>query len=103
VQPQSPIAKSPLDQIRYSDDDIDVRLGDHVTYKSLFFWRAWKPGRVSYIPGQSPLRPGMERDGHQWVGVIGDDGTYRGFLVDPTTLRAQATIRFQRRADGATL
>ena len=89
-----------MQRIRYSDDDIDVRVGDHVTYKSMFFWRGWKPGRVSYVPGLSPVRPGMERDGHKWVGVAGDDGTYRGFLVDPSTFRVQPTIRFQGRTDG---
>jgi hypothetical protein len=88
-----------LEPIRYADDDVDVRLGDHVTYKSMFFWRGWKPGRVTYLPGQSPARPWMERGGLRWIGVTGDTGTYRGFLVDPTTFRAQDTIRFERRAD----
>ena len=92
-----------MERIRYSDDDVEVRLGDHVTYKSLYFWRDWKPGCVTYVPGLSPLRAGMERDGHKWVGVIGDDGTYRGFLIDPATSRVQATIRFQRRPDTGTL
>lgn len=84
--------------IQYAEGDIDVRLGDHVTYKSMFFWRGWKPGRVSYIPGQSPARSELERNG-KWVGVTGDNGTYRGFIVDPTTSRVQPTIRFQGRSD----
>jgi len=93
-----------VERIRYSDDaDVEVRLGDHVTYQSLYFWRDWKPGRVSYVPGLSPLRPGMERDGHKWVGVVGDDGTYRGFLIDPETSRAQPTIKFQRRSGEGSL
>ena len=87
-----------MEPIRYSDGDTDVRLGDHVTYKSMFFWRDWKPGRVSYIPGQSPARPELERNG-RWIGVTGDNGTYRGFVVDPTSFRVPPTIKFQRRAD----
>ena len=88
-----------LARTRYAADDIDVRVGDIVTYKSMFFWRDWKPGHVWYVPGRSPARPWMERDGHQWVGVIGDGGTYRGFLIDPATCRLPGTIRFQRRTD----
>lgn len=91
-----------LARIRYADEDIDVRLGDHVTYQSMYFWRDWKPGRVWYVPGQSPARPWMERDGSRWVGVVDDNGTYRGFLVDPTTFRLPGTIRFQRRTDSGT-
>jgi hypothetical protein len=91
------MTESPVERIRYSDDDVDVRLGDHVTYKSMFFWRGWKPGRVSYLPGQSPVRAAMERDGAKWIGVTGEGGTYRGFLIDPTTLRVQGAIKFDRR------
>ena len=61
----------------------------------MFFWRGWKPGRVSYIPGQSPARPELERNG-KWIRVTGENGTYRGFVVDPTTVRVPPTIRFQR-------
>lgn len=85
---------------RYADGDIEVRLGDIVLYKSMFFWRDWKHGRVWYVPGQSESRPWMERFGSKWVGVIGDGGTYRGFLVDPATARLPRTIRFERRTDG---
>lgn len=86
-----------LGQIRYADGDIEVRLDDVVTYKSMYFWRDWQPGRVYYIPGQSPLRAWKERDGRKWVGVLGDNGTDRGFLIDPTTFRLPDTIRLQRR------
>lgn len=85
---------------RYADGDTEVCVGDLVTYKSMFFWRDWKPGRVWYVPGQSESRPWMERFGSKWVGVIGDGGTYRGFLVDPTTSRLPPTIKFERRKDG---
>jgi glycerol kinase len=89
-----------LGRVRYADEDIDVQVGDIVTYKSLYFWRDWKPGRVWYVPGQSTARPWMERNGSRWVGVVGDGGTYRGILVDPMTCRVQGAIKFQRRADG---
>lgn len=88
-----------LVRIRYADEDIEVRIGDIITYKSMFFWRDWKPGRVWYVPGQSTARLWMEHSGAKWVGVVGDGGAYRGFLIDPTTFRVQGAIRFQRRAD----
>ncbi len=90
-----------LARIRYFDEDVEVRLGDRVSYKSMFFWRDWQPGHVWYVPGQGPAHPWMERFGLKWVGVHGDTGTHRGFLVEPATFRLPNTIRFERRADGA--
>ena len=88
-----------MELIRYSDGDVDVRLGDHVTYKPMYFWRDWKPGRVIYVPGQSPARPVMEQDGRHWIGIAGENGTHRRGLVDPASFRVQPTIKFQRRAE----
>ena len=67
----------------------------------MYFWRDAKPGRVTYVPGQSPARPAMERDGLHWIGVAGSDGTHRRGLVDPVTFRVQPTIAFQRRSEDA--
>ena len=88
-----------MELIRYSEGEVDVRLGDHVTYKSMYFWRDAQPGRVIYVPGQSPVRAAMEHDGMYWIGVAGDDGTHRRGLIDPVTFQVQPTIRFQRRSE----
>jgi hypothetical protein len=37
--------------ITYFDSTMEVCEGDHVTYKSMMFWRGWKKGRVSHVPG----------------------------------------------------
>ena len=87
-----------MELIRYAEGDVEIRLGDHVTYKPMYFWREGKPGRVTYVPGLSPATPAMENDGLYWIGMAGDDGTYRRGQVDPLTLRVQPTIQFQRRA-----
>ena len=87
--------------IRYAGGDTDVLLGDHVLYRSMLFWWRWKPGRVSYVPGASPFHPQMEHHGLQWVGVSGDDGPFRGILIEPNDGHIQPTVRFQRRSDGS--
>ena len=88
--------------IRYSDaSGEELRLGDVVRYRSqLLFWK-WKPGRVTYVPGVSPKHPEMEHSGLSWVGVAGEDGTYRGVLVDPVTLLLQRSVRFCTRGSVA--
>jgi hypothetical protein len=77
-----------------------VMEGDHVSYKSMLFWRGWKPGRISYVPGVSQPHPEMEHDGLTWVGVSGDNGTFRGVLVDPDTHTIAESVKFLRRSDG---
>jgi hypothetical protein len=89
-----------VEPIRYAEGDDEVRLGDYVMYRTVFFWSDWRPGRVAYVPGRSPPSPWRERDGLMWIGIAGDNGTQRGFPVDPTTFRIQETVRFQRRTDG---
>ena len=85
--------------IRYADNEI-VLLGDHVSYRSLLFWRGWKSGRISYVPGVSKPHPEMEHDALTWVGVSGEDGTFRGVIVDPRTGLVKDSVRFLRRSDG---
>lgn len=85
--------------IRYADGET-VMLGDHVSYKSMLFWRGWKPGRVSYVPGVSPLHPEMEHGGLTWLGVSGDDGTFRGIVIHPQSAVVEDSVRFVKRSDG---
>ena len=91
-----------MEPIRYSGSDVEVRFGDHVEYRSMLFWRGWKPGRVSYVPGTSKLHPEMEHDGLQWIGVSGDNGTFRGVLVEPSDRQIQRSVRFLSRSSGGT-
>ena len=86
-----------MPQISYAKGEIQVGLGDHILYRSMFLWWRWKPGRISYVPGQSKLHPGMEFNGLQWVGVSGDDGTYRAVIVLPETRRLKTSIQFVKR------
>jgi hypothetical protein len=86
-----------MSPITYATGDPQVELGDHVLYRSIFLWWRWKPGRISYVPGRSKRHPEMEHDGLQWVGVSGNDGTFRALVVLPDTQRLQSLIRFLRR------
>lgn len=83
--------------IRYFDKATDVQLGDVVTYKDGPLGK-WKAGRISYLPGVSPLHPEMEHSGLCWAGVSGEDGTFRGSLVDPDTQCLPKSVRFCERS-----
>ena len=62
-----------------------VLLGDFVRYRVwLFFWKGWIDGVVSYVPGVSPRRTQLERDGLKWIELEGRDETI-GSLIDPGT------------------
>ena len=87
----------PPSEVCYADGVSAVEEGDVVSYRSMLFWWRWKPGRVSYVPGKSKFHREMEFDGLRWVGVSGDDGTYRGVLVEPETGVLRKTVRFVRR------
>ena len=87
--------------IKYFDSEIEVKEGDHVLYKGILIRWKWKPGRISYVPGVSKYHPEMEHNRLCWVGVSGDDGTFRGILVDPETYQIQKTIKYvERSKDG---
>ena len=88
------------ESIRYASGDV-VMEGDHVSYKSTLFWRGWKAGRISYLPGVSRRHPEMEHNGLTWVGISGDNGTFRGVLVEPDSSTISSSVRFLRRSDGS--
>ena len=86
--------------VTYGGSDIEVRVGDHVTYREwLFFWRGWKPGRVVYVPGLSPAQPNLEHNGLRWGCIQDVRGTQVGVVVEPQTNELQRSVRFVRRTD----
>ena len=85
----------------YSDGSTPVQPGDFVEYRS---WLSlWVPrrGRVSYVPGVSQFNSDMEHGGLSWVGISGEDGTFRGVLVDPESAGIKHSIRFIARTDNS--
>ncbi len=84
--------------IKYHEEDVDVLLGDVVEYKPLIlFWKR-KKGRVSYIPGISKPHAEMEHNGLTWLGISGDDGTFRGIYIDPESNKVKKGIKFISRS-----
>lgn len=69
--------------ITYSDGKTVVQLGDRVKARMFFVMK--RAGRVSYVPGVSPVHAEMEHDGIRLVGVNFDGGGSGGFWVDPST------------------
>jgi hypothetical protein len=53
--------------IRYFGSDETVRLGDRVFVRCWLLFREY--GTVTYVPGVSPLKRELERDGLAWVRV----------------------------------
>ena len=52
--------------MKYHRTDIEIALGDRVTYRHLFFGSS--KGVVAYLPGVSQLNPRIEfNGGQQWV------------------------------------
>jgi len=50
------------------------------------------------VPGISPSHPEMDGDPIGWVGVSGEDGTFRGVHVDPETSVLKNTVKFEGRS-----
>jgi hypothetical protein len=83
----------------YADGSTPVQPGDFVEHRSwLSLWRV-RRSRVSYVPGISPPNQEMEYGGLSWVGLSGEDGTFRGVLVDPGSGQIKGSIRFLARTD----
>lgn len=47
--------------MKYANSDSEVRIGDRVVYKRLFFGTS--AGVMVYVPGESPLNDELEYDG----------------------------------------
>lgn len=80
--------------IHYFKSQEIVTMGDCVEVKYYLFFRG--RGRVTYVPGISPLKRQMERDGLAWVRVRLDDGTLIDSIVLDGVLRR--TVKFLGRA-----
>lgn len=81
--------------IRYAGSDDVVRPGDIVRVR---YWLVFSGiGSVSYVPGISPLKRALERDGLAWVRIALKDGTK---LIDSIVIdgRLQKGVRLLTRA-----
>jgi len=93
-------AGEPVSPLRYRGTDIDVRLGDHVTYRPFPFVRA-KAAIVYYVPGQSPPHPEMiGHDVPHWA-IRKSDGALIVWPYLPGELKASRGLIFVSRGDGA--
>ena len=81
--------------IKYDDGETIVELGDHVMVRLFLFLK--RPGRISYIPGISPLHREMEPDGVRLVGVSFRSGSAGGFWVESSDSRLIKTVKFVAR------
>lgn len=94
TNPPQPVP-SACKQILYHDGKTEVRLGDEVSARDVFFRR---DGRVNYLPGVSKKNRNMEHGGLCWVGIKFQRGTYTGTIVDPKSFKLKKSIRFLRRS-----
>jgi len=79
--------------VRYAKSQEIVTIGDYVEVKYYLFFKG--RGRVTYVPGVSPLKRQMERDGLAWVRVRLEDGTLIDSIVLDGILRK--TVKFLKR------
>ena len=52
------------------------------------------------MPGISSPHDQMETENLSWVGVSGEDGTFRGVVVDPESKKLKKSVRFTARTTG---
>jgi hypothetical protein len=82
-------------QILYFGSQEPVLLGDRVFVRYWLFFKGY--GTVTYVPGQSPLKRDLERDGLAWVRAVLEGGTLvdtiviDGVLKKTTSLVARAS------------
>jgi hypothetical protein len=78
--PRATRPPSPHGPIRYRSSGDVVAVGDRVFVRYWLFFSG--EGTVSYVPGVSPLKRDLERDGLAWVRVKMD----RGDVVDTVVI-----------------
>ncbi len=84
--------------VRYHGSGEAVRLGDRVEVRYRLFFKA--TGRVIYVPGVSPRRPALERDGLAWVAIRFDDGGGIETVVMPDGALKKTVRRIERDSEG---
>ena len=86
-----------LTKLFYYGTNIDVQLGDRITWRRLF--RKGVEGTVVYIPGISPRHPDLEYEGIQQWAVELDNGEILLMLYWPEDTKGQprSNIRFKSR------
>ena len=67
--------------VKYRGTGDVVRLGDHVEVRYWLFFKG--RGRITYVPGVSPLKRTLERDGLAWVRIKLENGTLVDSIVMP--------------------
>ena len=97
-EPENLLPPPPHSLMYYRGTNIDVRLGDHVRFKSIFTgWRITE-ATISYIPGISPIDSGFEAGGRDWAYTTNDGNIYAGSAYFPGQI--VKTLTFIRRAEG---
>ena len=76
--PRPPSGHGP---ITYRGTDEIVRLGDRVHVRYWLFFKG--EGKVKYVPGVSPIKRTLERDGLAWVRISLDKGALIDCIVMP--------------------
>lgn len=71
-----------------------VKLGDRVKVRYWLFFKG--EGRITYVPGVSPLKRTLERDGLAWVRITLDHGTLVDSIVMPDGALQRSVVLLAR-------
>jgi hypothetical protein len=82
-------------EIYYHNSTTQVRLGDVVELRKLWLWH--NPGRIVYVPGESPKHSDFEYGGLRYVGIRKADSGLVLVTVIPETSRISRTVAFVSR------
>ena len=84
--------------VNYWGSSQAVLLGDKVQIRLWMFFK--RLGRVVYVPGISPRKASMERDGLAWVGIELESGSRVDTIVLPESNELQKSVMFLVRQGG---
>lgn len=85
-------------KLNYRGTDTPIRLGDHVIYSEWFGLKKTM-GRVSYIPGVSPLRPDLSDSEKSSLWGVSVAGNFIQMLYVVDDKFISNNIKFVRRKD----
>ena len=83
----------------YYTEGTEVTLGDRVAVRLFLFMG--RIGRVSYVPGISPLHREMEHHGIRQIGIVFDDGGAGGFAISSVDCKVVKSVTFLCRDNSA--